>query len=177
MEHQGPLDEAFMESSGSSSDASMASLDRLFLAGAPTPPADPFDPQSPQEPERWLELTAVTTMVNNRLIRDMTVGELLVAFEYVTSWRVYHQKQRQLHVRTMIPSRPRSQLCLEEGLPHLFRSVDLWMTEHNMLYHLSEEACWQFIQARVQAFLLDKIGPNNLPVYLREYPEWAADFL
>ena len=116
-------------------------------------------------------------MVNNRLICDMTVGELLAAFEYVTSWRVYHQKQRRLHVRTMIPSRWRSQLCLEEGLPHLFRSVDLWMTEHNMLYHLSEEARWQFIQARVQAFLLDKIGPNNLPVYLREYPEWVADFL
>ena len=116
-------------------------------------------------------------MVNNRLIRDMTVGELLAAFEYVTSWRVYHQKQRRLHVRMMIPSRRRSQLCLEEGLPHLFRSVDHWMTKHNMLYHLSEEARWQFIQARVQAFLLDKIGPNNLPVYLREYPEWAADFL
>ena len=72
MEHQGPLDEAFMESSGSSSDASMASLDRLFLAEAPTPPADPFDPQSPQVPERRLELTAITTMVNNRLIRDMS---------------------------------------------------------------------------------------------------------
>ena len=166
-----------MESSSSSSDASMASLDRLFLAGAPTPPADPFDPQSPQEPERRLELTAVTAMVNNRLLRDMTVGQLLAAFEYVTSWRVYHQRQRRLHVRTMIPSRWQSQLYLEEGLPHLFRSVDLWMTEHNMLYYLSEEARWQFIQARVQAFLLDKIGPNNLPVYLREYPEWAADFL
>ena len=133
MEHQGPLDEAFMESSGSSSDASMASLDRLFLAvaGAPTPPADPFDPQSPQEPERRLELTAVTTMVNNRLIRDMTEGELLAAFEYVTSWRVYHQKQRRLHVRTMIPSRRRSQLCRDEGLPHLFRSED-FRTQHGL---------------------------------------------
>ena len=51
------------------------------------------------------------------------------------------------------------------------------MTEHNMWYYLSEEARWQYIQARVQAFLLDRIGPHNLPAYLREYPELVAEFL
>ena len=177
MENRGPEDDAAMESSGSSSNASMSSLDRQFLEGAPAPPADPLDPQSPLEPEQRLEFAAVDTMVHNKLLRDMSVGELQAAFQYVTGWRVYHQWQRRLHVRTMIPSRRRSQLCRDEGLPHLFRSEDPWMTEHNMLYHLSEEARWQFIQARVQAFLLDRIGPHNLPAYLQEYPELVAEFL
>ena len=176
-ENRGPEDDATMESSGSSSNASMASLDHQFLVGAPAPPPDPLDPQSPLEPEWHLDLAAVGTMVHNKLLRDMSVGELQAAFQYVTGWRVYHQRLRRIHVRTMIPARRRSQLGRDEGLPHLFRSEDLWASEHNMVYHLSEEARWQFIQARVQAFLLDRIGPNNLPVYLREYPEWVAELL
>ena len=176
-ENRGPLDNSAMESSGSSSDALMASLDCQFLVRAPAPPPDPLDPQSPFEPERRLDLAAVNTMVNNKLLRDMTVGELQAALQYVISWRLYHQRTRQIHVRTMIPARRQTQLCRDEGLPHLFQSEDLWMSEYNMVYHLAEESRWQLIQARVQAFLLDRIGPNNLPVYLREYLEWVAEFL
>ena len=177
MENWGPDDDPAMESSGSSSDASMSSLDWQFLAGAPAPPADPFDQRSPREPEQRLDLAAVDTRVHGKLLRDMTVGELQAAFQYVSGWRMYHQRQRWIHVRTMIPSRRRSQLCRDEGLPHLFRSEDLWTTEHNVVYHLSEEAHWQYIQARVQAFLLDRLGPHDLPGYLKEYPEWTPDFL
>ena len=120
-----------MESSGSSRDASMASLDCQFLVGAPASPPDPLDPQSLFEPERRLDLAAVGTMVHNKLLRDMSVGELQAAFQYITGWRVYHQRMRRIHVRTMIPARLRSQLCRDEGLPHLFRSED-FRTQHGL---------------------------------------------
>ena len=107
-ENRRPEDDAVMGSSGSSSDASMASLDCQFLVGAPAPPPDPLDPQSPFEPERCLDLAAVGTMVHNKLLRDMSVGELQAAFQYITGWRVYHQRMRRIHVRTMILARRRS---------------------------------------------------------------------
>ena len=42
-------------------------------------------------------------------------------------------------------------------------------------YHLSVEARWCHIQARVQAFLLDRLGPHDKVGYLREYPEWSGE--
>ena len=35
-------------------------------------------------------------------------------------------------------------------------------------YHLS-------VEARVQAFLLDRLGPHDKVGYLREYPEWSGE--
>ena len=99
--NRGLENEAAMESS-SSSDASMRSLDRLYLAGAHVPPRVPFDPEASIEPEHRLDLAAVTAMVHGRLLRDLSIGELQAAYQCVTMWRDYHRDQRRINGRGIL---------------------------------------------------------------------------